>query len=75
MSWGELLVLQKTLQELLDKQFVCVSDSPAAAPVLFIKKPWGGLQLCSDYYALNAISKKDHYPLPLVNETGAYQKG
>ena len=69
MSRGELLVLQKTLRELLDKQFIRVSDSPAAAPVLFVKKPGGGLRFCCDYRALNAISKKDRYPLPLINET------
>lgn len=69
MSREELLVLRKTLRELLDKQFIRVSSSPAAAPVLFAKKPGGGLRFCCDYRALNAISKKDRYPLPLINET------
>ncbi|KAI0994838.1 hypothetical protein K3495_g13345 [Podosphaera aphanis] len=39
MSREELLVLRKTLTELLDKGFIRVSNSPAAAPVLFVKKP------------------------------------
>ena len=69
MSREELLVLRKNLQELLDKQFIRVSSSPAAAPVLFARKPGGGLRFCCDYRALNAISKKDRYPLPLINET------
>lgn len=69
MSRGELLVLRKTLRELLDKQFIRVSSSPAAAPVLFARKPGGGLRFCCDYRALNAISRKDRYPLPLINET------
>ena len=69
MSREELLVLRKNLQELLDKQFIRVSNSPAAAPVLFARKPGGGLRFCCDYRALNAISKKDRYPLPLINET------
>ncbi|KAI0992479.1 hypothetical protein K3495_g15706, partial [Podosphaera aphanis] len=43
MSRDELLVLRKTLTELLDKGFIRVSNSPAAAPVLFVKKPGGGL--------------------------------
>ena len=59
MSREELLVLRKNLQELLDKQFIRVSSSPAAAPVLFARKPGGGLRFCCDYHALNAISKKD----------------
>jgi len=39
------------------------------APVLFTKKPGGGLRFCVNYRALNRITKKDHYPLPLIRET------
>ena len=66
---GELLVLRKELTSLLEKGFIRVSSSPAAAPVLFARKPGGGLRLCIDYRALNAITKKDRYPLPLIRET------
>lgn len=69
MSRDELLVLRKTLTELLDKGFIRVSNSPAAAPVLFAKKPGGGLRFCVDYRGLNRITKKDRYPLPLIYET------
>ncbi len=69
MSREELLVLRKTLIELLDKNFIRVSQSSAAAPVLFAKKPGGGLRFCVDYRALNAITQKDRYPLPLIRET------
>jgi len=69
MSREELLVLRKTLTEYLDKGFVRVSNSPAAAPVLFVKKPGGGLRFCVDYRGLNKITRKDRYPLPLIYET------
>ena len=69
MSRGELLVLRKELMSLLEKGFIRVSSSPASSPVLFAKKPGGGLRLCIDYRALNAITKKDRYPLPLIRET------
>ncbi|KAI0992309.1 hypothetical protein K3495_g15877, partial [Podosphaera aphanis] len=69
MSRDELLVLRKTLTELLDKGFIRVSNSPAAAPVLFVKKPGGGLRFCVDYRGLNRITRKDRYPLPLIYET------
>ena len=59
MSHEELLMLCKTLQELLDKQFIHVSSSSAAAPVLFARKPDGGLRFCCDYHVLNTISKKN----------------
>src|SRR6266536_257785 len=69
MSRDELLVLRKTLSELLDKGFIRVNSSPAAAPILFIKKPGGGLRFCVDYRALNRLTHKDRYPLPLIQET------
>lgn len=69
MSRDELLVLRRTLTELLDKQFIRVSNSPAAAPVLFVRKPGGGLRFCVDYRGLNKITRKDRYPLPLIYET------
>ena len=69
MSRQELLVLRKELTGLLDKGFIKLSKSPAGAPVLFAKKPGGGLRFCIDYRGLNAITKKDRYPLPLIRET------
>ncbi|KJZ69971.1 hypothetical protein HIM_10642 [Hirsutella minnesotensis 3608] len=69
MSREELIVLRKTLTELLGKGFIRASSSPASAPVLFVRKPGGGLRFCVDYQGLNAITKKDRYPLPLIEET------
>lgn len=69
MSKMELLVLRKTLNELLAKGFIRPSTSEAGAPVLFVRKPGGGLRFCVDYRALNAVSKEDRYPLPLFAET------
>ena len=39
------------------------------SPVLFIKKLRRGLRFYIDYRALNAITRKDRYPIPLVKET------
>lgn len=69
MSREELLVLRKTLTELLEKGWIRPSSSPAAAPVLFARKPNGGLRFCVDYRGLNAITIPDRYPLPLFKET------
>jgi len=69
MSRDELLVLRKYLQENLNKGFIKASSSPVASPVLFVKKPNGGLRLCVDYRALNALTVKNQYPLPLIRET------
>jgi len=69
MSREELLVLRKTLSDYLSKGFIRASSSPAGAPVLFARKPGGGLRFCVDYRALNARSQHDRYPLPLIHET------
>ena len=69
MSKDQLLVLHKTLTELLDNGFIRVSNSPAAAPVIFVKKLGGGLRFCVDYRRLNEISRKDSYLIPCIDET------
>ena len=39
-----------------------------SSPVFFIKKKDGSLRLVQDYRALNAITVKNKYPLPLISE-------
>jgi transposase InsO family protein len=68
MSRPELEALRNWLKENLDKGFIEPSSSPAASPVLFVKKG-DGLRLCIDYRGLNAITVKNRYPLPLFKET------
>ena len=69
MTKDELIVLRKELNTLLEKRFITPSSSSTSAPVLFVKKPGGGLRFCIDYRRLNNIVKKDRYPLPLWKET------
>jgi hypothetical protein len=69
MSREELQTLRDWLDENLRKGFIRPSSSAVTSPVLFVKKPGGGLRLCMDYRALNEVSVKDRYPLPLIKET------
>lgn len=69
MSEQELAAAKKYLDEHLEKGFIRPSSSKAAAPVLFVKKPNGGLRFCIDYRKLNEITEKNRYPIPLINET------
>ena len=39
-----------------------------ASPVFFIKKKDRALHLVQDYHALNAITVKNKYPLPLISK-------
>ena len=69
MSQDELLVLRKELTSYLSRDYIQASKSLGRAPVLFAKKPGSGLRFCIDYRGLNAITRKDRYPLPLIKET------
>ena len=69
MSRTEIEELRRYLDENLSKGFIRASKSPAASPVMFVKKPGGGLRFCVDYRGLNAITIKNRYPLPLITET------
>ena len=69
MSHNEAQELCCYLDENLSKGFIWVSCSESAAPVLFVKKPEGGLHFCVDYKGLNAVTVKNWYPLPLISET------
>ncbi len=65
----KLLVLHKTLTELLNKQFIWVSNSFAAVSVLFIQKSEDELWFCVNYCDLNWITQKNCYFLSLIYET------
>jgi hypothetical protein len=67
-SRKELLVLRKTLTDLLDKGWIRASSLAAEASVLFVKKPGGRFRFCVDYRALNAIISQNRYPLSLIKE-------
>jgi hypothetical protein len=56
------------LDSSLEKGWIRPSKSPAGAPILFIPKVDGMMQLCIDYRGLNRATIKNRYPLPLVSE-------
>lgn len=60
--------LKKTLQELSNSGYIRVSSAPFSAPVIFVPKKDGSLRMCIDYRALNDITIKDHYPIPLIED-------
>ena len=60
--------LDAFLEENLYTRRIWPSKSPIAAPMFFIKKKDGSLQLVQDYRALNTMTVKNRYPLPLISE-------
>lgn len=59
LSEVELTTLRQYIDKHLANEFIRPSKSPAGAPILFVKKPSGGLRLCVDYRRLNNITIKN----------------
>ena len=53
---------------MLDAGFIECTNSPFGAPVLFQKKVDGSLRMCVDYRALNKLTIKNKYLLPLISD-------
>ena len=68
LSQEERLTLHKFIDENTATGFIHPLCSPHGAPVLFIRKKDGSLQLCCNFQGINRVSKKDWYPLPLFND-------
>ena len=66
MAPPELAELRKQLNELLQADFIRPSKAPFGALVLFQKKQDGSLRLCVDYRALNKVTVRNKYPIPLI---------
>ncbi|KAK3509845.1 hypothetical protein QTP70_014799 [Hemibagrus guttatus] len=58
--------MEEYIQEALAQGYINPSTSPAASSFFFVAKKDGGLHPCIDYRALNQITIKFRYPLPLV---------
>ena len=72
MTMAELETVKKYLVNNLEKGFIAPSQAPFAAPILFVKKANGSLRFCIDFRKLNQITRKDQYPLLLIDETLAW---
>ena len=69
LSLPKLRACKKYLTENLKKGYIIPSQASYASPILFALKKNGNLRFYIDYRKLNALIKKDRYPLPLIEET------
>ncbi|KAE8706830.1 cytochrome P450 78A7-like [Hibiscus syriacus] len=68
MAPPELEELRKQMKELLDAGYIRPSKAPFGAPVLFQRKHDGSLRMCIDYRALNKLTVKNKYLIPLITD-------
>jgi hypothetical protein len=60
--------VKKQLQQLLEKGVIQSSTSPCGSPIIIVPKKDGTWIMCINYRALNNITLKNRYPLPMIND-------
>ena len=60
--------LTKMINDMLGAKVIQESSSPWASPIVLVRKKDGSLRFCADYRRLNAVTRKDVYPLPRIDD-------
>lgn len=65
-------IMEAELEKMLNDGIIEECESPWAAPALLVPKKDGTFRFCVDYRKLNAKTKVDSYPLPIIDDLLQY---
>lgn len=68
MSEAEKVLTRELVDDLKKNNIIRESSSPYASPAILVNKPNGEKRLCIDYRALNKITVKEKYPMPITED-------
>lgn len=60
--------IESMAEQMLREGLIEPSNNPFSSLIILVKKKNGTWRFCADYRALNAITVKDAYPIPIVDE-------
>ncbi|KAK9744220.1 Reverse transcriptase (RNA-dependent DNA polymerase) [Popillia japonica] len=68
LSYFEKGVVDKIVEDLLEKQIIRPSTSEYSSPIVLVPKKNKEMRLCVDYQALNEKTVKENFPLPVIDD-------
>lgn len=67
--------MRQEVREMLETGVISESSSPWASPVVLVPKKDGSVRFCVDYRKLNTHTKRDVYPLPVIEDVLTSMQG